>query len=98
VKHQDTVALVGDLRTDDQRKKTRTALEEIWDTGVENLDIDLSGVTAMDFDSLTELLEIRNRFIQAETRVELKNIPLRINRIMHFFRVPVSGIHDSQYP
>ncbi len=98
MKHQDTVALVGDLRTDDQRIKTRTSLEDLWESGIENLDIDLSEVTAMDFDSLTELLEIRNRFIQAKTRVELKNIPLRISRIMHFFRVPVSGTHDSQYP
>ena len=57
----------------------------------ENLDVDLSEVTTIDFDSMTELLKIRNRFIQAGTKVELKNIPLRIRRIMQIFRVPISG-------
>ncbi len=91
VERRDTVVLSGDLRTMEKRMKTRNILEEKWESGIENLDVDLSEVTAMDFDSLTELLKIRNRFLQAGTKVELKNIPLRIRRIMQIFRVPISG-------
>ena len=91
VERRDTVVLSGDLRTMEKRMNTRNTLEEKWESGIENLDVDLSEVTAMDFDSLTELLKIRNRFLQAGTKVELKNIPLRIRRIMQIFRVPISG-------
>lgn len=91
MERRDTVVLSGDLRSEDQRMRTRYLLEEKWESGVENLDVDLSEVTTIDFDSMTEILKIRNRFIQAGTKVELKNIPLRIRRIMQIFRVPISG-------
>lgn len=90
MERRDTVILSGDLRTENQRIRTRDILEEKWESGVENLDVDLSEVTAVDFDSLTELLKIRNRFLQAGTKVKLKNIPLRIRKIMQIFRVPIS--------
>lgn len=97
MKDRETICLAGDLRKENQRIKTRTILEEKWKSGVLNLDIDLSEVTGIDFDSLTELLITRNRFLQDERKVELKNIPVRISRIMQIFRVPVSGKHGNQY-
>jgi len=98
VETRETIVLTGDICTEDQRRRTRELLEEKWESGIESLDIDFSGVTAVNFDSLTELLMIRNRFLHAETDVGLINIPERINRIMQIFRVPVSGTHGNQYP
>ncbi|RKX78121.1 MAG: hypothetical protein DRZ90_00490 [Spirochaetes bacterium] len=97
VEHQEKIILTGELNSEEQRQKTRTLLEEKWDSGIESLKIDFSGVTAIDFDSLTDLLMIRNRFLHAETEVELINIPERINRIMRIFQVPVSEKHGNQY-
>lgn len=91
MERRDSIALSGDLRTEEQRIKVRKILEEKWESGVENLEINFSGVSAIDFDSLTELLVTRNRFIQAGTSVELTEIPDRINRILEIFRVPISG-------
>jgi len=98
VKVRETVVLTGDICSENQRRRTRELLEEKWESGTEALDIDFSGVTAVNYDSLTELLMIRNRFLHAETDVGLVNIPKRIKRIMQIFRVPVSGTHGSQYP
>ena len=98
MKDRETIILTGDICTEDQRRRTRELLEEKWESGIETLDIDFSGVTAVNFDSLTELLMIRKRFVHAETDVELINIPDRIKRIMQIFRVPVSGTHGNQYP
>ncbi len=95
--NQEIIVLTGELNTEEQRARTRTLLEEKWDSGIESLNIDFSEVTAIDFDSLTELLKIRNRFLQAETDVELINIPERINRIMQIFQVPVSEKRGNQY-
>jgi ABC-type transporter Mla MlaB component len=91
VERRERIALSGDLRTHEQRLNIREILDQKWESGVENLEMDLSRVTAIDFDSLTELLITRNRFIQAGTMVELKNIPDAIKRILEIFRVPVSG-------
>lgn len=91
MERRDSIALSGDLRTEEQQIKVRKILEEKWESGVENLEINFSGVSAIDFDSLTELLVTRNRFIQAGTSVELTEIPDRINRILEIFRVPISG-------
>lgn len=90
MERKDSIALSGDLRTEDQRIKVRQILEEKWESGVENLEINFSGVSAIDFDSLTELLVTRNRFIQAGTSVEITEIPNRIKRILDIFRVPIS--------
>ena len=97
MEHQEKIILTGELNSEEQRQKTRTLLEEKWDSGIESLKIDFSGVTAIDFDSLVDLLMIRNRFLHAETEVELINIPERINRIMRIFQVPVSEKHGNQY-
>jgi ABC-type transporter Mla MlaB component len=94
----ETIVLTGNLSEAGQRLKTREKLEEKWKSGVRKIRLDLSGVTEIDFDALTELLAARNRFIRAERMVELKNIPERINRIIQIFRIPVSGKHDNQYP
>jgi ABC-type transporter Mla MlaB component len=91
VERRESIALSGDLRTDEKRLNIREILDEKWESGVENLEVDLSQVTAIDFDSLTELLITRNRFIQAGTMVEFKNIPDAVKRIIEIFRVPVSG-------
>ena len=91
MERSDTVVLSGDLRSMEQRMSTRNILEEKWESGIDKLDVDLSEVTDIDFNSLTELLKIRNRFLQAGRKVELKNIPLRIRKIMQIFRVPISG-------
>jgi ABC-type transporter Mla MlaB component len=91
VERRERIALSGDLRTHEQRLNIREILDEKWESGVENLEVDLSQVTAIDFDSLTELLITRNRFIQAGTMVEFKNIPDAVKRIIEIFRVPVSG-------
>lgn len=87
---RDTVELSGDLRSEDQRRKTKSILDNLWESGVENLDIDLSGVTGIDFDSFTELLKTRNRFILAGRKVELKNIPRQIMRIIQIFHIPIA--------
>ncbi len=91
MERRESIALSGDLRTDEKRLNIREILDEKWESGVENLEVDLSQVTAIDFDSLTELLITRNRFIQAGTMVEFKNIPDAVKRILEIFRVPVSG-------
>lgn len=90
MERRDIITLSGDLRTEEQRIKVRKILEEKWESGVENLEINFSGVSAIDFDSLTELLVTRNRFIQAGTSVEITEIPNRIKRILDIFRVPIS--------
>ncbi|GEM_PF-3440185 len=97
MEHQEKITLAGELNSEEQRMKMRTLLEEKWDSGIESLRIDFSGVTAIDFDSLTDLLTLRNRFLHAETEVELVNIPERISRIMQIFQVPVSEKHGNQY-
>jgi len=94
----ETIILTGNLGEAGQRLKTREKLEEKWNSGSRKIRLDLSGVTEIDFDALTELLATRNRFIRAERMVELKNIPERISRIIQIFRIPVSGKHDNQYP
>jgi len=97
MENRETIILSGDIGSEDQRIRTKELLEEKWESGTESLNIDFSGVTAINFDSLTEILMIRNRFLHAETEVELINIPERIKRIMQIFRVPVSGTHGNQY-
>jgi ABC-type transporter Mla MlaB component len=91
VERMERIALSGDLRTEEHRITVRELLDEKWESGVENLEISLSGVSAVDFDSLTELLTIRNRFIQAGTAVRLTEIPDHIKQIIELFRVPISG-------
>jgi len=98
VENQEKVTLIGDLGINGQWIKYRTMLEEKRLSGIESLYIDFSRVTSINFAALTELLLIKNKFLHAETNVELINIPERINRIMQIFRVPVSGKHGNQYP
>lgn len=97
MEHQEHITLSGEMNSEEQRLKMRTLLEEKWESGIKSLTIDFKNVTIIDFDSLTELLVIRNRFLHTETEVELINIPERINRIMQIFQVPVSEKHGNQY-
>jgi ABC-type transporter Mla MlaB component len=90
VDRRESIILTGNLGDDDVHHQFRTQLDKIWESGSENLEIDMSGVSNVDFDSLTELLRDCNRFMQAGTNAELINIPDHIVKILDFFRVPVN--------
>jgi len=90
VDRRETITLAGNLGAEGIRRQFLMQLDKIWESGSENLEIDMAGVSKLDFDSLTELLKARNRFLQAGTNVELTNIPDHALRVLEFFRVPVN--------
>jgi ABC-type transporter Mla MlaB component len=90
VDRRESIILTGNLGDEGVHRQLLTQLDDIWESGSENLEIDMSGVSNVDFNSLTELLRDCNRFLQAGTNAELVNIPVHIVKILDFFRVPVN--------
>ena len=97
MKREGKILLSDNLCADGHWESIRTALEQMQKSGIESLKIDFSALQEINFDVLTGLLVIRNRFLQNNTEVVLINIPERINRIMQIFQVPGAEKHDNQY-
>ena len=87
-----TMALTGNLSGTAARERLVGMLEEAWNSGAENLVVDLSAVTEIDFDSLTTLLSARNKFSRAGGGMTLRSVPPRIARLAELFRIQLGSV------
>ena len=84
------IILGGDLRGQSQRSGIGKIVEEHSDSGTTHLSVDISGVTAVDYDALIEFLAVRNRCAQDGIRLEITEIPPGIRGIIKIFRIPLN--------
>ena len=84
-----TIALKGDFRGKEKSRQLREILESKLNENLTTCYIDLSETRNLDFYTLTELLSLRNSFVESGSKLFLRNTPEKIRRLLKIFRVKV---------
>ena len=81
------IAVRGDIRGLERVSEITQKLENACLSSNGNVEVDLSGLTSIDYDGIVALLTIRNR--QEGNSLKLIGIPDHIQRIIDTFKIPI---------